>query len=149
MNALGTPTNSATHKYLNQKGVPQLLRGDRRHGRLAGDPTWDNDAEMKEFLKFCKEWFPEGNPMDASVVLGYVTAHMMVHILKNAGDNLTRENILKVATHVRGLKLPLLLPGVQVNISPDDYSTFNTFRTARFDGKRWALFGDPIIVDGK
>ncbi|MEI8302943.1 MAG: ABC transporter substrate-binding protein [Burkholderiales bacterium] len=117
--------------------------------KLAGDPTWDNDAEMKEFLKFCKEWFPEGNPTDASVVLGYVTAHMMVHILKSAGDNLTRENILKVSTNVRGLKLPLLLPGVQVNITPDDYSTFNTFRTARFDGKRWALFGDPIVADGK
>ena len=50
---------------------------------------------------------------------------------------------------MRGLKLPLLLPGVQVNISPDDDSTFNTFRTARFGGKRWALFGDPIIADGK
>jgi len=115
--------------------------------KLAGDPTWDNDPAMKDFLEFMKKWFPEGNPVDSSVVLGYVTGHIIVHILRNCGDNLTRENVLKQATNIRSVAFPMLLPGVTVSVTPDDYSTFNTFRTARFDGKRWAIFGDPITAD--
>lgn len=117
--------------------------------KLAGDPTWDNDPGMKEFLAFMKQWMPEGNPMDSSSVLGYVSAQMIEHILKNCGDNLTRENVLKQATNIKGLSFGLLLPGVTVNVSPDDYSTFQTFRTARFDGKRWAIFGEPINATAK
>ena len=117
--------------------------------KLAGDPSWDNDPGMKDFLKFMKEWFPEGNAVDSSVVLGYTTAQMIEHILKTAGDNLTRENVLKVATNVRNLSFPLLLPGVAVNVTPDNYATFNTFRTARFDGKRWVIFGEPITAEVK
>jgi len=74
---------------------------------------------------------------------------MIEHILRTAGDNLTRENILKVATNIRGKTFPLLLPGVTVNVTPDNYSTFTTFRTARFDGKRWVIFGDPIDATAK
>ncbi|MES2718682.1 MAG: ABC transporter substrate-binding protein [Pseudomonadota bacterium] len=117
--------------------------------KLAGDPTWDNDAGMKEFLAFMKQWSPEGNPMDSSAVLGYVSAQMIELILKNCGDNLTRENVLKQATNLKNVQFGLLLPGVTVNVSPDDYSTFSTFRTARFDGKRWAIFGEPINAAAK
>ena len=117
--------------------------------KLAGDPTWDNDPGMKEFLAFMKQWMPEGNPMDSSSVLGYVSAQMIEHILKNCGDNLTRENVLKQATNIKGLSFGLLLPGVTVNVSADDYATFSTFRTARFDGKRWAIFGEPINATAK
>ena len=117
--------------------------------KLAGDPTWDNDAGMKEFLAFMKQWSPEGNPMDSSAVLGYVSGQMIELILKNCGDNLTRENVLKQATNLKNVQFGLLLPGVTVNVSPDDYSTFSTFRTARFDGKRWAIFGDPINATAK
>src|SRR5690606_10505345 len=117
--------------------------------KLAGDPTWDNDQGMKDFLKFMKEWFPDGNPVDSSVVLGYTTAQMIELILKRAGDNLTRENILKVATNMKAETFPLLLPGVTVNVTPDNYATFTTFRTARFDGKRWVIFGDPIDASAK
>ena len=117
--------------------------------KLAGDPTWDNDAGMKEFLAFMKQWSPEGNPMDSSAVLGYVSGQMIELILKNCGDNLTRENVLKQATNLKNVQFGLLLPGVTVNVSPDDYSTFSTFRTARFDGKRWAIFGEPINATAK
>jgi ABC-type branched-subunit amino acid transport system substrate-binding protein len=117
--------------------------------KLAGDPTWDNDAGMKEFLAFMKQWAPEGNPLDSSAVLGYVSGQMIELILKNCGDNLTRENVLKQATNLKNVQFGLLLPGVTVNVSPDDYSTFSTFRTARFDGKRWAIFGEPINATAK
>lgn len=117
--------------------------------KLAGDPTWDNDAGMKEFLAFMKQWNPDGNPLDSSVVLGYVSAQMIELILKNCGDDLTRENVLKQATNIRNHTFSLLLPGVTVNVTPDNYSTFSTFRTARFDGKRWAIFGEPINAGAK
>jgi len=117
--------------------------------KLAGDPSWDNDPGMKEFLAFMKQWAPEGNPVDSSVVLGYVSGQMIELILKNCGDNLTRENVLKQATNIKNQSFGLLLPGVTVNVTPDDYSTFSTFRTARFDGKRWAIFGEPIHATAK
>lgn len=117
--------------------------------KLAGDPTWDNDAGMKEFLAFMKQWNPDGNPVDSSAVLGYVSGQMIELILKNCGDNLTRENVLKQATNIRNQSFSMLLPGVTVNVTPDDYSTFSTFRTARFDGKRWAIFGEPIHATAK
>jgi ABC-type branched-subunit amino acid transport system substrate-binding protein len=117
--------------------------------KLAGDPTWDNDAGMKEFLAFMKQWYPEGNPVDSSAALGYVSGQMIELILKNSGDNLTRENVMKQATNIRNQQFGLLLPGVTVNVTPDDFSTFSTFRTARFDGKRWAIFGEPIHAGSK
>lgn len=117
--------------------------------KLAGDPTWDNDAGMKEFLAFMKQWHPEGNPLDSSVVLGYVSGQMIELILKNCGDDLTRENVLKQATNIRNQAFSMLLPGVTVNVTPDNYATFSTFRTARFDGKRWVIFGDPINAAAK
>ena len=117
--------------------------------KLAGDPSWDNDAGMKEFLAFMKQWNPEGNPLDSSVVLGYVSAQMIELILKNCGDDLTRENLLKQATNIKNHTFSLLLPGVTVNVTPDNFSTFSTFRTARFDGKRWAIFGEPINAGAK
>ncbi len=116
---------------------------------LPEDPSWAKDAGVKDYLKFMKEWFPEGNPLDSGIVLGYTTGQMIEHILKTSGDNLTRENVLKSATNIHNLTFPMLLPGVTVNVTPDDYSTFNTFRTARFDGKRWVIFGDPIVADVK
>ena len=117
--------------------------------KLAGDPSWDNDAGMKEFLAFMKQWNPEGNPLDSSVVLGYVSAQMIELILKNCGDDLTRENLLKQATNIKNHTFSLLLPGVTVTVTPDNFSTFSTFRTARFDGKRWAIFGEPINAGAK
>jgi ABC-type branched-subunit amino acid transport system substrate-binding protein len=117
--------------------------------KLAGDPTWDNDPGMKDFLAFMKQWSPDGNPMDSSAVLGYVSGQMIELILRNCGDNLTRENVLKQATNLRNQTFGVLLPGVTVNVTPDDYSTFSTFRTARFDGKRWAIFGEPIHATAK
>ena len=117
--------------------------------KLVGDPSWDNDPGMKEFLAFMKQWHPEGNLADSSVVLGYVSAQMIELILKNCGDDLTRENVLKQATNIKNQPFSLLLPGVTVNVTPDDYSTFSTFRTARFDGKRWVIFGEPIRAGSK
>ena len=137
-NALSTLERAG---YENSKGVitAQFMKS-------AGDPTWENDADMKAYLQFMKERAPELSPADSSAVQAYYMAHMAEHILRQAGDQLTRENVLKQATSLQDMRFPMLLPGVTVTVKPDDRTTFNTFRLSRFDGQRWMLFGEPIKV---
>ncbi len=110
------------------------------------DPTWDKDPGMIEYRKFMKEWFPDGDPNNTGIALGFVIGQLVEHILKGAGDELTRANLMKQATNIHDLSLPLLLPGVTLTVTPEDLNPFHTFRTMRFDGTRWTLFGDPIAV---
>jgi ABC-type branched-subunit amino acid transport system substrate-binding protein len=112
--------------------------------KVIGDPAWDSDQGVKDYLAFMKEWYPEGNPIDGSNQTGYTSAQFTAIILKNCGDELTRENVLKQATNLIDVSLPLLLPGITVSVTPTDYSTFSTFRLAKFDGKTWKFFGDNI-----
>ena len=117
--------------------------------KVVGDPAWDDDQGVKDYLAFMKEWYPEGNPIDGSNQTGYGSAQIAAIILKNCGDELTRENVLKQATHLSNISLPLLLPGVTVSVTPEDYSTFSTFRLAKFDGKTWKFFGENISAAAK
>jgi len=112
--------------------------------KVVGDPAWDDDQGVKDYLAFMKEWYPEGNPIDGSNQTGYGSAQFTAIILKNCGDELTRENVLKQATSLNKISLPLFLPGITVSVTPDNYSTFSTFRLAKFDGKTWKFFGDNI-----
>jgi hypothetical protein len=70
-------------------------------------------------------------------------------ILNNCGDELTRDNVLKQATHLSEISLPLLLPGVTLSVTPDNYSTYSTFRLAKFDGRTWKFFGENISTASK
>ena len=112
--------------------------------KVIGDPAWNDDQGVKDYLAFMKEWYPEGNPIDGSNQTGYGSAQFTAIILKNCGDELTRENVLKQATNLTDISLPLLLPGITLSITPTDYSTFSTFRLAKFDGKTWKFFGENI-----
>jgi len=66
----------------------------------ASDPQWNNDAGMKEFFDFLAKDFPEGDKLDASVIVGYGVAQTLVQVLKQCGDDLTRENIMKQAANL-------------------------------------------------
>ena len=112
--------------------------------KVVGDPAWDSDQGVQDYLAFMKKWYPEGNPIDGSNQIGYTSAQFTAIILKNCGDVLTRENVLKQATNLSKISLPLLLPGVTVSVTPTDYSTFDTFKLAKFDGKTWKFFGDTL-----
>jgi ABC-type branched-subunit amino acid transport system substrate-binding protein len=112
--------------------------------KVVGDPAWNDDPGVKDYLAFMKEWYPEGNPIDGSNQVGYSSAMMAEIILKNCGDELTRDNVLKQATNLSHVSLPLLLPGITVTVTPDNYATFDTFRLARFDGTTWKFFGSNI-----
>jgi len=117
--------------------------------KVVGDPAWDDDQGVKDYLAFMKEWYPEGNPIDGSNQIGYGSAQFAAIILKNCGNELTRENVLKQATNLHNISLPLFLPGITVSVTPDNYSTFSTFRLAKFDGKTWKFFGGNISTASK
>jgi ABC-type branched-subunit amino acid transport system substrate-binding protein len=112
--------------------------------KSVSDPQWNDDAGMKEYLAFLKEYLPASDPNDTSMVTGYNSAIILTHVLKRCGDDLSRENVLRQATSIRDLALPMLLPGIKVDTGPDDYRPYQTVRLQRFDGKSWSLFGDPI-----
>jgi branched-chain amino acid transport system substrate-binding protein len=110
----------------------------------ATDPEWASDAAMNEYKEFLKKWYPEGNVADSSNVYGYSAAQTLVQVLKQCGDNLTRENIMKQAASLKHLQLPLARPGIEVNTGPDDFFPFEALQLARFDGTRWVAYGKVI-----
>ena len=106
------------------------------------DPTWQNDAGYKDWLAFMKKYYPEGDLSDLGNVYGYTVAQGLVQVLKQCGNDLSRENVMKQAASIKGLSLPMLLPGVKVNTGPTDFYPIEQEQLAKFDGERWILFGE-------
>ena len=104
------------------------------------DPQFANDPAMKDWSAWMKKYYPSGNIADAFNVYGYNVAQTLVQVIKQCGDNLTHENIMKQAASL-DLTLPMLLPGVNIKTGPDDFYPIEREQLARFDGKTWILFG--------
>jgi branched-chain amino acid transport system substrate-binding protein len=111
------------------------------------DPQWKDDAGMKAWNEFLDKYFPEANRTDASVIYGYTVTQTLVHVLKQCGDNLTRENVMKQAAGVTDLELGGLLPGIKVNTSATDFAPLSQLQLMRFKGDTWERFGDIISAD--
>jgi branched-chain amino acid transport system substrate-binding protein len=112
------------------------------------DPQWQDTPEYKEWLSWMKKYNPSGNSSDAFNVYGYTTAQTMVAVLKASADDLTRENVMKQAAGLHELKLPMLLPGITLSTSADDYAPIKQMQLQRFDGNSWKLFGPVISGSG-
>jgi len=111
------------------------------------DPTdrrWQDDAGFKEWLAWMKRYYPEGDLTDVYNVYAYGLAQTMVQVLKQCGDELTRENLLRQAANLKNLELPMLLPGIRIDTSPTDYHPIEQMQLQRFDGKQWVLFGEIL-----
>ena len=108
------------------------------------DPQWEKDAAMKMWRDWMKKYYPDGNTSDILNVYGYAAAQTLVQVLKQCGDDLTRENIMRQAANLKNLEIPVLLPGIKINTSPTDFYPIEKLQLARFDGKRWVLFGELI-----
>jgi ABC-type branched-subunit amino acid transport system substrate-binding protein len=153
--SLGTPTNNAIRQYMNQKKVPQLFvatgatqfKGILSTNYLKDptDPTWKDDPALKEWASFMDKYFPEGDKTSTFSVYGYLTAQTMVQVLKQCGDELTRENVMRQAANLKDLELGLLLPGIKINTSPTDYFPVEQMQMSRFNGEHGELFG-PVIA---
>jgi branched-chain amino acid transport system substrate-binding protein len=111
------------------------------------DPQWANDPGMKAYLEFMTKDFPEGDKLDNGTVVGFGVAQTLVQVLKQCGDNLTRENMMKQAANLRDFRTEVLLPGIAVNTSATDFAPISQLQLMRFKGERWELFGDVISAD--
>jgi branched-chain amino acid transport system substrate-binding protein len=104
------------------------------------DPQWATDKGMQDWKAWMAKYYPSGDLKDASNVYGYSVAQTVMQVLKQCGDNLTRDNVMKQAASL-SMELPLNLPGVNVKTGPDDFYPIQREQLARFDGKTWQLFG--------
>jgi branched-chain amino acid transport system substrate-binding protein len=111
------------------------------------DPQWANDKGMKEYLDFMTKDFPEGDKLDNGTVVGFSVAQTLVQVLKQCGDDLTRENVMKQAANLKDFRTEMLLPGITINTSPTDFAPISQLQLMRFKGEKWELFGDVISGD--
>src|SRR5216683_2050335 len=113
------------------------------------DPQWKNDKGFLDWVAFMKKYYPEGALDDQANAYGYNVAILMAQVLKQCGNDLSRENIMKQAANIKNLELPLLLPGIKVNTSPTDFAPVEQEQLAKFDGERWAVFGELVDASKK
>ncbi len=139
---LASPTNSV-------KTVLEPAGFDNAQGiittqftKQAGDPAWANDPEVTEYVEFMKKWVPNDNPGDFVALSGYINVQAIVHAIKQCGDDLSRENLLKQATSLKGQRYKMMLPGVQLNTTPQDYAPYESLRMAKFEGSSWKLMDE-------
>ena len=104
------------------------------------DPQFQKGKEWDDWLAWMTKYHAKADLKDVNNVFGYTVAQGLVQVLKQAGDNLTRENIMKQAASL-DMTLPMLLPGVNVKTGPDDFFPIEREQLAKFDGKTWQLFG--------
>ena len=114
------------------------------------DPTdaqWKDDPAVKGWNAFLDKYYPEANRADASVMYAYIVAQGLVHVLKNCGNDLTRENVMKQAASMKDFEPAGLLPGVKVNTSATDFAPLSQLQLMRFKGEGWERFGEVISSD--
>jgi len=107
------------------------------------DPEWLNDAGYKQWLAFMDKYYPNGDKTDNQTVYGYSVAETTIHLLKQCGDELTRENVMKQAANLH-LELPMLLPGIAINTSATNFAPIHQAQLRRFNGQRYVPFG-PVL----
>jgi ABC-type branched-subunit amino acid transport system substrate-binding protein len=126
----------------NAKGIFSV-----NYGKDPLDPQWADDEGMKRYKAFMSKYAPGEDASSGIATYGYSTASLLVHILKQCGNDLTRANIIKQATNIKDYAADLALPGMTTSSTePDDYRINKQFQMMRFDGQRWVLFG-PILTD--
>jgi branched-chain amino acid transport system substrate-binding protein len=108
------------------------------------DPQWKNDAGMKNWVAFMDKYFSDGDKTSSFTGYGYSVAQTLVQVLKQCGDNLTRENVMKQAANLKNLEQDLFLPGIKINTSATDFFPLKQMQMMRFKGESWEVFG-PVL----
>ena len=111
-------------------------------GKDVSDPKWKDADDVKQFIAFANSRLTPADALSNAAAYGYQSAALLVYVLQKCGNDLSRENILRQATHIDGLTLPLALPGVIAKNSPSDYRLLRQFQLEQFDGQSWTQLGD-------
>jgi branched-chain amino acid transport system substrate-binding protein len=143
LNSVGSSTGAVMKPAGLERGQGII---SAHYSKDATDPRWADDKGMQEYLTFMKLYLPNLDTADGGTYAGFNIAHTLEHVLRQCGDNLTRENFIREAASIRDLQLPMLLPGIKVNTSPTNYFPVNQMQLVRFEGDGWVLFGD--VQDG-
>jgi hypothetical protein len=114
------------------------------YAKEANDPQWKDDPGIKAYSEFLTKYMPDANKSESSALTGYNMAQTMVVVLKQCGDNLTRENMMKQAANVKDLQQGGLLPGIKISTSPTDFSPIEQLQLMQLKGDHWELFGNVI-----
>ncbi len=139
------PTSASSISFLEPAGIDNavgLITASAQKDSL--DSQWANDPEMKEFFAFMKQHMPNADLNNSNYAAGYHYATLLMSLLRACKDDFSRENIMRQATSLKELRLPMLLPGITVSTGPDDYLPFQQMQLRRFNGKNWIGFGDII-----
>ncbi|MGY3441208.1 MULTISPECIES: ABC transporter substrate-binding protein [unclassified Bradyrhizobium] len=116
------------------------------YGKDPADPQWKDDPGVKAYFAFMDKYYPDGDKLNTVNTYGYSTAELLVQVLKQCGDDLTRENLMKQVTSLKKFVPSLALPGMSITTGPNDYRINKQMQMMKFNGERWELFG-PIIED--
>jgi branched-chain amino acid transport system substrate-binding protein len=115
--------------------------------KAAKDPTdsaWKDDPDFRQWLAFLETYFPDADRTSSFTVTGYAVTATVVQVLRQCGDDLTRENVMRQAANLKDVKIPMLLPGISINTTLDDYFPIKQMQMGRFTGERWEQFG-PVF----
>jgi branched-chain amino acid transport system substrate-binding protein len=115
------------------------------YGKDSTDARWKDDPGYKQFAAFIEKYMTPNDLIDSNAVYGFGTAATMVQVLKQCGNDLSRENVMKEAANLKDLELPMLLPGMRINTSPDNFSPIRQMKLASFNGESWEQFGDLLM----
>ncbi len=136
---------SAGRVYLNAAGlenVQGLLTASAM--KQISSPNWANDPDVKGYLAFMKKYLPNEDISNEIGFSMYMLSHVMAHVLREAGDNLTRENIIRIATNLKDVKIPGLRPGVKYTNNPENFAPIREMQLMRFEKDDWVPVGDVI-----
>ncbi len=108
------------------------------------DPQWQVGKAYQDWLDWMKKYNPSADIGNTFNAYGYTVAQNLVYVLQQCGDDLTRESVMKQAASIKGLELPMLLPGIKISTSATDYAPIKQMQLMRFNGKSWDLFGSVL-----
>ena len=114
------------------------------YGKDTTDPKWKDDPGMNIWRAFMAKYFPSGDVTDNNNVYGYAVAATLIQVLKQCGNDLSRERIMKEAANLKDFEGPTALPGIKINTSPTNYYPIRQMQLERFNGASWELFGDVL-----
>lgn len=139
------PTSASSISFLEPGGLENavgMISPSNQKDTM--DPQWADDAGVKAYLAFMKQYLPDADLNNSNYAAGYHYADLLAKVLTACKDDLSRENIMRQAASLREVQLPLLLPGMTVSTASDDYLPFQQLLLRRFDGKSWVGFGDIL-----
>ncbi len=110
----------------------------------ATDPQWKGSADMKAWNAFMDRYMPGGDKSDSSHIYGYSVTRTMIQVLRQCGEDLTRENMMRQAADLKNFEPGLLLPGIAINTSPADFAPIEQLQLMKFAGQTWQLFGSVL-----